>query len=126
MSSLVPFFLAVMNRAALNMEEPVFCGRIQSAPGTAELSQMASLTFSSLRNLNPNFHGGNTSLHSSSQLIRASFPLPPLQYWLSLYFLMVAILTGLRGALKAALLGITLKAGDAENRKNYLLITVFL
>jgi hypothetical protein len=97
------------------------CSRVQSIPAEAK----GGSTFSPLRSLSPNFHSGNTSLHSCSQLIRAalsflsSIPCP-------YTFLVVAILAGVRGNLNTALFCNSLKARDPEHFKNYLLTTISL
>jgi hypothetical protein len=111
--------LAIINKAAMNIVvhmsllyvEPSFGYKTTS--GIAESSDSTMSNF--LRNQQTDFHIGCTNLQSHQKWRSAPFSPHPQQHLLSLEYLILAILIGVRWNLRVALICISLMTKDVEH-----------
>ena len=118
--------LAITNCAAMNIVEQMLLWYDSTPLGYIPKSGIAGswrwLTLSFLRNCHTDFHSGYTSLHSHQQWMSVPLTRHPLQHRLSLVFLCLSILTGVKWYLKVVLICISLIAKEVEHNIKCLLV----
>ena len=120
------YILAIANSTAVNVRRMYLPVNIFISFGytvrSAIVGYYGGFIFSSLRNLHTVFHSDCASSHSHPQCVRLSF-LHTHQHLSSVFFLMTAILTGVRCYFIAVLICISLMINDVEHLFMCLLAT---
>ena len=111
--------LAIINKAAMNMLEHVSLLEFGAYFGYMSRSGIAGFSGSTmsnfLRNCQTDFHCGCTSLQPYQQWRSVPLSPHPRQHLLSLEFLILAILTGVRWNLRVVLICISLMTKDVKH-----------
>ena len=94
-------------------------------PGVELLDHMVVLFLVSLRNIYSIFHSGCTNLHSQQQCASVLFFPQPCSHLLFMFFLIIAVLTGVRWYLTVVLICNNLMISDTEYPSRCLLAITF-
>ena len=94
-------------------------------PGVELVDHMVVLFLVSLRNIYTIFHSGCTNLHSQQQCASVLFLPQPCSHLLFMFFLIIAVLTGVRWYLTVVLICINLMISDTEYLSRCLLAITF-
>jgi putative Ca2+/H+ antiporter (TMEM165/GDT1 family) len=111
--------LRFINKSALNIVEHVSLLHVGISSGYMSRSGIAvssgSIVSNFLKKCQIDFQSGCTTLQSHQQLVSILLSPHPLQHLLSLEFLIIAILTGMRWNLRVALVCISLMTKNVEH-----------
>ena len=108
--------LAIIDKATMNIADHVSLLQVGTSSGWRGIAGSSGSTMSNfLRNCQTDFQSGCTSLQSHQQWRSVPLSPHPHQHLLSLEFLILAILTGVRWNLRVVLTRISLMIKDVEH-----------
>ena len=110
--------LAIIHNAAMSIAEQMslwyVCASFEYIPKSSIAGSWGRLISDFLKSCNTYFQSGYTSLHSCQQWRGVPLTLHPVPYKLSLVFLILVILSGIRWSLRFIFICIFLMAKDVE------------